>query len=274
MEEKYKIIPLGIDYPYSLEDLSVIIPHASWYPKRLSWFLERYFRGTPTEVIKNTILVCDPDDQYSFDMATKYGIKSMQNKKENRDYSTLKLQLGFEEVKTRLCVRLHNDAQIMRNDWADILIKQFNSTKIPQLIGAWHPSGNISKDGINRLVELFPWFSLIKDNLDFLPNDKVGAEYFHAFFMAGQTYIFRDIYPQIVKYNDEKMDIEDVLFSQLVSSYNIQLTAWNNMPHFINCVATKSSDFEEDDKINQDMPIIISEENKGNYPQPEWKVVN
>ena len=277
MEEKFKIIPLGINYSYTMEDLSVVIPHAYWYPKRLTWFLERYFKGTPAEVIRNTIIVTDPGDEYTFEMARKYGIKAIPNKEGNRDYSTLKLQLGFEEIKTRLCTRIHNDAQIMRNDWVDQLIKQFNLTKVPQLIGTWHPSGDMAMEAVDKFNEFFPWFVSIKDKLEPYMTDqgvkRIGAEYLHAFFMAGQTYIFRDLYPQIIKYNEEKMDKEDILFSQLVSSHNIQLTSWNNMYKFVNSAGRRSGDFEEGDDINTDMPIIITDDNRKDHPEPEWKVV-
>ena len=277
MEEKFKIIPLGINFPYTIEDLSVVIPHASWYKKRLSWFLERYFKGTPAEVIKNTYIIYDPDDLWSLNEIQRYDIKAILNKQDNRDYSTLKMQVGFDEVKTRLCARLHNDGQIMRSDWADQLIKQFNSTKVLQLIGTWHPSGDMGMADVDKFNEFFPWFASIKDKLEPYTTDqgvkRIGTEYLHAFFMAGQTYIFRDLYPQVIKYNEEKMDKEDILFSQLVSSHNIQLTSWNNMYKFVNSVGVKSGDFEEGDNINKDMPVIITSDNQKDYPEPEWKVV-
>ena len=277
MEENYKIISLGVNFPYTVEDISVVVPHASQYKKRLSWFLERYFKGTPDEVTRNTFIIYDPDDLWSLNEITKYNIKAIPNKEGNRDYSTLKMQVGFEQVKTRLCVRLHNDAQIVRSDWADKLVEQFNSTKIPQLIGVWHPSGDLGMEAVDKFSQSFPWFSSIESKLEPYVTDqgvkRIGSEYFHAFFMAGQTYIFRDLYPQIIKYNEEKMDKEDVLFSQLVSSYNIQLTAWNNLDRFVKCAGVKQGDFEEKDNINMDLPVIITSDNQKDYPEPEWKVV-
>ena len=70
------------------------------------------------------------------------------------------------------------------------------------------------------------------------------------------------------------MDKEDILFSQLVSSHNIQLTSWNNMYKFVNSAGVKSGDFEEEDNINKDMPIIITDDNRKDYSEPEWKVVD
>lgn len=276
-EEKYKIIPLGINYPYTIEDISVVIPHASWYKNRLTWFLERYSKGTPTEVIKNTHFVCDIGDNDSFNEIEKYGMNIILNKEGNRDYSTLKMEVGFEKVKTRLCVRMHNDAMVKRSDWAKVLINQFNSTKVPQLIGQYHKSGDLGMEAVDKFMEDFLWYGSIKNKLEYyMPSEtirRIGCEYFHAYFMAGQTYIFRELYPKIVQFNNEKMDKEDCLFSQLVSSYNIQISAWMNLDKFISCESSQTSDFENMDTINKSMPIIVTNENRKEYPEPVWKVL-
>lgn len=272
MEKGNKIIPLGMFIPYTLEDLSVVIPHASWYKRRLPWFLERYIKGTPVEVRKNTIIVCDPGDQYSFEMARKYEIMAIPNDDGNRDYSTLKLKVGFEVVKTRLCVRMHNDAHVLRDDWAQLLIEEFNSTGSPQMIGERHPSGEFTSEVIGNLSLSFPWFNKIKDKLEYI-NNRVAIHYFHAYFMASQTYIMRDIYKQVVEFNQDKMDKEDCLFSQIVSSYNVQMKAWLNLREFVRCVSSKTDDFEATDEIDLSMPVHITEENRNNYQTPVMRIL-
>lgn len=272
MEEKHRMILLGVNIPYTLEDLSVVIPHASWYKRRLPWFLERYFKGTPAEVIRNTIIVCDPGDEYSFELARKYEIQAIPNEVGNRDYSTLKLLVGFEKVKTRLCVRMHNDAHVLRDDWAHILIGQFNSTDKPQMIGERHPSAEFTSEIVDKLTLNFPWYSQVKNHLEYA-NQKISVHYFHAYFMASQTYIMRDIYKQVVKFNEDKMDKEDCLFSQLVSSYNVQMIAWLNLREFIRCVSSKTDDFEATEQIDLSMPVNIIEENRNNYQYPVMRIL-
>src|SRR3990167_2860921 len=102
-----KIIPVGQFLPYTLEDLSVVIPQASQYVKRIKWFLPQYIKGTPKEVVKNTVVVYDPLDEETKAVLAQYGIKGLTA---TPPHSTYKMEAGFKSVKTRLCVRMHNDA--------------------------------------------------------------------------------------------------------------------------------------------------------------------
>src|SRR3990172_4226544 len=132
MDRKYQVIPAGKFIPYTLEDLSVVIPQASQYVRRLKWFIPQYIKATPKEVIHNTVVVYDPEDAETQSLLLRYAITGITT---IPPHSTYKLQAGFNQVKTRLCVRMHNDAFLKRNDWAISLIERFNQNPATQLIG-------------------------------------------------------------------------------------------------------------------------------------------
>lgn len=270
MQNKYKTIPLGVSPPYTLEDLSVIIPHEASYVKRLKWFLPQYFRGTPAEVIKNTIIAYDPGDKITEGELERYGMKGVIV---NKTQSTYKFEGALKEVKTRLCVRMHNDTQIVRNDWAQVLVDRFNQLETPQMIGQYHPSGDLSMESIDRLKKYYPWMQSLYNNLELYTTDRgdkrIGCAYFHAFFIASQTYIFKEFYPFLVEYTDGQMDKEDCFLSLIVSLNGIHMTAWHNITEFCKNIYTKKADFEEEMVSSE--PMMITEENRINFSKAIWR---
>ena len=109
-----KTIPVK-NYPYTLEDLSVVIPQASQYQRRIEWFIPQYINATPPQVIKNTIVTYDQEDDFTKSILAKYNIRGIHIQP---PHSTYKMQGGFDAIKTRLCVRLHNDVWMRRRDCA------------------------------------------------------------------------------------------------------------------------------------------------------------
>ncbi len=239
METSSNIIPLGKFVPYTLSDLSVVIPQASQYVRRIKWFLPQYVRATPIEVIKNTIVVYDPEDQETRSVLADYGSRGIRGVTTTPPHSTYKMEAGFKEVKTRLCVRMHNDCFIARSDWAQILIDRFNSNHSPQLIGALNVSGGIDQITIQKIVDRYPFWRV--DNS--LPVSPAG--FLSAFFMASQSYIMKTVYPIVVDINEGKMDKEDVLFTYLASIYNFDIISWSNMYSYLTLGSKAYGDFDE-----------------------------
>ncbi len=238
MEEKNKILPLGHFVPYTLSDLSVVIPQASQYVRRIKWFLPQYVRATPIEVLKNTIVVYDPEDTETRDELLKYeyiiGITA------TPPHSTYKMEAGFKQVKTRLCVRMHNDCFVVRSDWAQVLVDHFNNYKAPNLVGAFNISGGLNQLAIQNIMEIYPWKV---DNSQ--PSSPAG--FLSAFCMASQSYIMKAIYSLVVEINGGSMNQEDVLFTYLASIFNVDIIGWSNMFNFLTLGSKAYGDFDAEE---------------------------
>jgi len=262
----YDTIPF-FKIPYTLDDLSVVIPHIKAHQKRFEWFIPQYIKATPSEVIKNTIVTYDGDD-FSKNILDKFRIKGVVVTES--DWSTYKQMEGFKNVNTRLCARMHNDACIIRSDWAQCLVSQFNSTSEPQMIGALNPTGFLAKEWVDKMLEMFPSFKPVYDQLkfDYNPNGHayMPCNYFSAFFLASQSYVLKTIYHQAISINDFRMDKEDCMLTVFACLYNIQLTSWQDMYSFVCAARDKIGDFEEGDKIPPE-PIIVDDTNRENMPK-------
>jgi hypothetical protein len=266
--EEVTSVPIDSVIPYTIEDLSVVIPHVSWHKRRIEWFLPQYVNATPPEVLKNTIVTHD-GDQFSKDLLDKYGIKGMEV---TPDWSTYKMMAGFNEVKTRLCVRIHNDCFFPRDDWAYELVKQFNNERTPQLIGAYHPSGIMAKEMLDRLVQFYPSYKETYNKLNFDANGRIGASFLAAYFTACQTYIFRGLYPLVMDINENKMDKEDCILALLASVNGAIITYWENMSEFAQ-VAGKSGEFDEGIVLPTHQ-VKITDENRELYGLAKFRKVN
>lgn len=241
MDEKKKVIPIQKS-KYTLSDLSVVIPQASQYVKRIAWFLEQYVKGTPKEVINNTIVAYDPEDDYTKVLLEKYQINGLTVQPPQ---STYKMEAGFRQVKTRLCVRIHNDTFMVRDDWAQALVDQFNVEEVPQIIGYYHPSGIITKDLIDKFLEWYPSFKPVYDSLEFNELEQIGTPFLGAYFIASQTVILRGLYPLLVDFNEGRMNKEDCLLMLFASHFGINITTWRNQFEFVQTVSPSYGDFDE-----------------------------
>lgn len=267
--EKNKIIPVGQFLPYTLEDLSVVIPQAEQYVRRMQWFIPQYIKMTPPEVVKNTLVVYDPEDEETRKVLVQYGIRGITV---TPPHSTYKQEAGFNHVRTRLCARVHNDSFFVRNDWAQNLIDRFNQNPNPQLIGAFNISGNLDKDVVEKFLSWYPCFKPIYDTLIFTQGERsiTGAPFMSASFMASQTYVWRGIYPQVVEFNEGKMDKEDVVTTLLFSIVGVIITSWNNMYSFVKNAGSGYGDFDEGFTPLGEQ-YMVTEEN--NFPKAEFKEV-
>jgi hypothetical protein len=266
MEMGNQIVPVGQFNPYTNEDLTVIVPHVSWHPNRAKWFFPQYLRSIPSEVKKNTIVVYDGDNATALQLQ-EYGLRG--EIVSTSDWSTYKMARGFELVETRLCVRIHNDTYFARDDWVQSLVKQFNNDPSPQLIGWFHPSGNTNKEMIDNTLKYVPSFKSIYNNLEF-DGDRIGASFLGAFFTATQSYIYKTVYPLVVKINEWKMDKEDCLLTLVSSLYNVKIISWDNISEFAT-VAGKPGDFDEE--VMKILPydmVKIDDSNRGIYPEAQF----
>lgn len=233
------MLPLGHFVPYTLSDLSVVIPQASQYVRRIKWFLPQYVRATPIEVIKNTIVVYDPEDQETRSVLADYGSRGIRGITTTPPHSTYKMEAGFKEVKTRLCARMHNDCFVARSDWAQVVVDHFNNIKTPNMIGAFNISGGLNQPVIQKMMEMYPAWKV--DN----SQASSPGGYFSAFCMIAQSYIMKTIYPLVVEINEGRMDKEDVLFTYLASVFNVDLIGWSNMYGFLTLGSKAYGDFDE-----------------------------
>lgn len=238
-----KIIPASKFIPYTLDDLSVVIPQASQYVRRLKWFIPQYIKATPFQIAyKNTIVVYDPEDLETKAVLDQYKIRGITT---TPPHSTYKLQAGFDQVKTRLCVRVHNDAFFKHSDWAEVLVEHFNQNPQTQLIGALNISGGIGKDILDKIVEQYPSFQSLYNQLDFQGQNHIAAPFFSAHFMAAQTYLFKTLHPLLVELNEGSMNKEDVLTTILANLLGAKIISWNNMYAFVANVGASYGDFDE-----------------------------
>ncbi len=270
-EKRFNIIPPGLQLPYSLEDLSVVIPQASQYVRRIKWFIPQYIKMTPPQVIKNTLVVYDKDDLETKAVLDEYKIRG---KVIEAPQSIYKQEEGFKEIKTRLCVRIHNDTVFVRNDWAQTVVDIFNSSPKPQLVGALNISGGIDKERLDKFLSWYPCFKPIYDDLIFSESEAptVGAPFLSAFFMASQTYVWRGLYSLVLELNDGKMDKEDVVTTLLFSVFSVIITSWTNMYSFVKNANTLYGDFDEG-FIPEEEQFFITPETKANFPKAEFKEV-
>jgi hypothetical protein len=244
-EVKYQILPVKTDLPYSLSDLSVVIPQASQYVRRIAWFIPQYVKNTPPEVLRNTVVVYDPEDELTKSVLLSNGVRGMTA---SPPHSTYKMMAGFMQVNTRLCVRMHNDAFIARDDWTQALVNQFNAVSGPQMIGAFNISGGLSEEYFQKMMVFYPALEKLYPSLAF-SNNSIGACYLSAYFIAAQTYVMMGMYSQVLNLNEGKMDKEDVVLTNMTAFNQIPLTFWRNMYEFVANVGSGYGDFDETFKL-------------------------
>ena len=270
MTTPHEVFYFNIDVPYTIDDLSVVVPQAYNYKKRISWFLDQFVKATPEVVIKNTIVTYDPGDEYTESELKKYNIRGMIV---DQPQSTYKIQSGLKEIKTRLVVRMANDTYLKRTDWADLLVGQFNALDRPQLIGAAYASGDISKEGMEQFFDAYPFYRKAMKYVDYTLNGdgalSLGLCYLHGYFMASQTYVLQSLYPQIVEFNKGYMGKEDCLISHLTSGNRISIVCWDNLGDFCKHIGKHTADFEgEEESCNT---FIQADENT--EPRPKFRVM-
>jgi len=266
----HPVLYFNIDIPYTLEDLSVVVPQASQYKKRISWFLKQFVEATPEAVVKNTVVTYDPEDEYTETELKKYNIRG---KIITPPQSTYKIQGGLKDVKTRLVVRMANDTYLRRTDWADLLIDQFNSMSEPQLIGAAYPSGDVNKPAMEKFFSTYPWYRKSMKWIDYYTNSdgitSLSVYYLHGYFMASQTYVLQSLYPQIVELNDGDMGKEDCLVSHLASAHRIKIVCWDNLGEFCKHSGKHTADFEGEEN---ELPLLVKADSS-TEPRPVFNIM-
>jgi hypothetical protein len=224
--------------PYTIQDISIVIPHVDVHKKRLEWFVPQFKAKTPPEIIANTIFISDGDKD-TIEYLHSQGFPNVQTCQYHQ--STDKFMQGLSQVNTRLCIRMHNDCAIYQSTWVDYLLKQFNSQPGPQLIGGMQPSGDMSLEIVNRVHKRFPmWeFEATPEEIEY---GKVGIAYHHAYFNACQTSYFKEVYRTVFEINEAKMDKEDCLLTLVAQVYNVDIVTWPNIHEFVAHVGVTSAD--------------------------------
>ena len=269
MDNMRKYLMFNLDLPYTEADISVVVPQASQYKKRIAWFLDQFIRGTPGSIVKNTIVPYDPGDTDTEEQLKKFNVKGIPV---TPPHSTYKIQAGLKAIRTRLVIRMANDTFIKRSDWAKILVDQFNSMSEPQLIGAIYPTADFAESTINKFKEWFPHYSPALDDLRLIPQEGGLAGnicYIHGYFMASQSYVLQTLYPQIVDFNQGAMGKEDCLIGHLASSHRVKIVCWDNLGDFCKHVGKHTADFEGEE---EQLPKIVYAD-ETTEPRPKFRIM-
>lgn len=205
--------------PYTQDDISIVIPQVSQYKNRISWFIPQYVTHTPLDLLNRTVVIYDEGDDHTRDVLQEFNINGITVPVDLR-FSTTKILHGLRLVKTRLFLRIHNDAEFYNKDWASSFLNIVNEHQgYPVMVGNYHWSGVVGGERQERFQKEYPY-------LTFNPN---GVEYLHGFFIGGQTYAMRGIYELLVETNLKEMDKEDALLTQMAASNNIKIVDWTHM---------------------------------------------
>lgn len=219
--------------PYTLEDISVIIPSAHGrYENRWKWFWPQYVEKTNPVVVKNTIVPCDPEE---VDYLHSIGVEKLCITSPRQiAYKTIH---ALDYITTRLTFRLANDIMIVREGWEDILLKQFNEEKGLQLIS--EIQAGISFPDNQHLLQK-DWEYLRRE----YQEDCTAAQYPHGARLFAQTAVWNGYYRNVLRYTPH--DHDDIFFGQLSRADGITFTKFGGINLYLAHVGITNQDFTEE----------------------------
>ena len=116
--------------PYTEEDFVPIILHCDTMPRRWEWFWPQYVASTPETIVANSIVVyhnrfglplnIPPDVQAVQDIA-----KLVVLDREGASIVWPFLE-GLKNTKGRIVARIANDVEIIRPDWVEAALQEYN----------------------------------------------------------------------------------------------------------------------------------------------------
>lgn len=216
--------------PYTLEDISVIIPSAAGrYEKRWEWFWDQYVAKTHPIVVKNTIVPCDAGEVLP--------VPSEQTLIVEPRWIVPKTLGALDYITTRLTFRLANDIMIVREGWEQLLLDQFNNEKNLQIIGELQ-TGVSYKESHQKLIQDWDFFK--KE----YPEPTTAQEYLHGSRLFAQTSVWRGYYSILRRYTNHEHD--ELFFTQLARGDGITLTNFQGINlYFAHCGIT-NRDFTDE----------------------------
>lgn len=235
-------------FNYELSDISVIIPHIHTQPNRLRWFIPQYVSNTPREVLENTFIAYDEGDTITEEILRKYSLKGVVGAQ--NPSITGKTLRALEEVKTRLCVRVHNDLKFLRPDWASAVVDYFNADDAFKIIGEYvNENGMVDRDMLIKAIDKFPFLKKELDEILIKPESVLPAPFLTAYFWATQSCIFKTVYPMAVSCNDNKAAKEDSLMTLFAAFYNVRLDTWKGSRSYMKGVGHGGDFTDEEVKV-------------------------
>jgi len=116
--------------PYELDDLAVIVPHASRYPNRWRWFWPQYAASVPRTVLGNTIVVYHnrdggevliPDAVRDVEETSKLVICDREGR--SAVWPTI---AGLRATRSRIIASIQDDVEILNPGWVEDALDIFN----------------------------------------------------------------------------------------------------------------------------------------------------
>ena len=116
--------------PYTEEDLVPIILHCDNMPRRWKWFWPQFRASTPPTVVANSIVVYH--NRFGKPLSIPPNVRAVQDiaklvilDKEGASIVWPFLE-GLRNTKGRIIARIANDVEIVRPDWVEMALKEFN----------------------------------------------------------------------------------------------------------------------------------------------------
>jgi len=195
---------------YTLEDLGVVIPHSSRMPNRWAWFWPQYLANTPTEVVRNTVVVYHNRDGLT--MRIPPDVEAVTNRARlvlvNREGHSIvwPTLAGLEAIKTRLVARIANDVEIVNPNWVGLAIDLFNQPPHLKILAKVVDPG----PGFEKIEQVARDFDWLLELLHLGAYD--GMSYIHGSVIITNRAVWIAYYADLVP-NYTIHDGEDIYFT-------------------------------------------------------------
>lgn len=245
--------------PYKRYDISVIIPSAAGrYTNRWQWFWPQYLKYTHPLIVKNTYIPCDEAEH---DFLSKLCEEAHVFVAEPR-WIVSKTLAALNLITTRLTFRLANDIMVVRHNWEEPLLEQFNSVPNQQLIAKVTHGISFPED--QEALER-DW-QFLKDKYEG-QKKATACVYPHGSVLMTQTATWRGYYSQVPRYTLH--DHDEIYFSQIAQGDGVTFTNMTGLDRYLCHVGITNQDFN-----SEYMKHIIEERQKWSSlpPVPGFKL--
>ena len=221
--------------PYTIDDISIIIPSAAGrYEQRWQWFWPQYVAKTHPEVVKRTLIPCDPaEHKFLLEVTNGHaGVFQVEPR-----WIVPKTIAALDGITTRLTFRLANDILIVREGWEGLLLKQFNAQEKLQIIGELQ-DGISFPESHKKLARDWSFFQ------QEYPQPATAQQYPHGSRLFAQTAVWNGYYRLVLRYTPHEHD--ELFFSQLARGDGTCFTNWRGINLYLAHVGITNQDFTGD----------------------------
>lgn len=220
--------------PYTIDDISVIIPSAAGrYEKRWQWFWPQFLDKTDPSILKRVWIPCDPAEQAELTKLTNGDAQVFQVEPR---FIVPKTLAALSNIRTRLTFRLANDIMVTRKGWEQLLLDQFNAQENLQVIGEL-------QTGVS-----YPQSQAKLEEWDFIkreyPEKTTAAEYLHGSRLFAQSAVWRAYYSLVPRYTLHEHD--EIFFSQLARGDGITFTNFQGANLYLAHCGITNQDFTDE----------------------------